>query len=128
MAFALGQKACRGAQSIMAESEFEGNSCCCGNRIKNGSTHRTWTVDPEGWPRLFIRNRVNSWQQVTAPPCFRENGTMKAATQKFCFSFLSFLLLVFLATPALADGDDPPSLVARVSYLSGNVSFEPSGE
>src|SRR5215813_6911378 len=53
---------------------------------------------------------------------------MKAATQKFFLSFLSFLLLVFLAAPALADGDDPPSVVSRVSYLSGNVSFEPSGE
>ena len=54
---------------------------------------------------------------------------MKAATlQKFCLSALAFLFLAVLTTPALADGDDPPSLVARVSYLSGNVSFEPSGE
>src|SRR3984893_10925168 len=36
-------------------------------------------------------------------------------------------LLLFVAPKARADEGDPPSRVARVSYLDGNVSFQPSG-
>jgi hypothetical protein len=38
----------------------------------------------------------------------------------FCFSLIT-------ANRALADGDDPPSRVARLSYVNGQVSFSPSG-
>ena len=38
------------------------------------------------------------------------------------------LAVAFLAPPrAVADDDDPPSRVARLSYTRGNVSFEPAG-
>jgi hypothetical protein len=36
-------------------------------------------------------------------------------------------LLVFIAPKARADEGDPPSRVARISYLDGNVSFQPTG-
>jgi hypothetical protein len=36
-------------------------------------------------------------------------------------------LLLFIAPQARADEDDPPSRVARISYLDGNVSFQPTG-
>jgi hypothetical protein len=36
-------------------------------------------------------------------------------------------LLLFVAPKARADEGDPPSRVARISYLDGNVSFQPSG-
>jgi hypothetical protein len=36
-------------------------------------------------------------------------------------------LLLFVAPKARADEGDPPSRVARVSYLDGNVSFQPTG-
>jgi uncharacterized protein DUF6600/FecR-like protein len=36
-------------------------------------------------------------------------------------------LLLFIAPKARADEGDPPSRVARLSYLDGNVSFQPSG-
>jgi Family of unknown function (DUF6600) len=51
---------------------------------------------------------------------------------KRALRWLPLLLLIFaslsLATNrALADDDDPPSRVARLSYLQGEVSFNPSG-
>src|SRR5260370_23070996 len=36
-------------------------------------------------------------------------------------------LFLFIAPKARADENDPPSRVARISYLDGNVSFQPSG-
>ncbi len=36
-------------------------------------------------------------------------------------------LLLFIAPKARADEGDPPSRVARISFLDGNVSFQPSG-
>src|SRR5258708_12188915 len=36
-------------------------------------------------------------------------------------------LLLFIAPRARADEGDPPSRVARISYLEGNVPFQPSG-
>jgi len=36
-------------------------------------------------------------------------------------------LLLFVAPKASADQGDPPSRVARMSFLDGNVSFQPSG-
>jgi hypothetical protein len=36
-------------------------------------------------------------------------------------------LLLFVAPKARADQGDPPSRVARISYLDGNVSFQPTG-
>lgn len=54
---------------------------------------------------------------------------MKAASlRNFCLLAVVILLLPLLTVPAFADNDDPPSVVARISYLNGNVSFEPSGE
>ncbi|HEY6248677.1 MAG TPA: DUF6600 domain-containing protein [Candidatus Angelobacter sp.] len=54
---------------------------------------------------------------------------MKAANlRKLCLPALAIFLLVVVSAPAFADGDDPPSIVGRISYLNGNVSFEPSGE
>ncbi len=44
-------------------------------------------------------------------------------------SLLSIALAVALFAPqrAAADDDDPPSRVARLSYINGNVSFNPAG-
>src|SRR5215469_1090953 len=44
-------------------------------------------------------------------------------------SLLTVALAVVLAMPgrAVADDDDPPSRVARLSYVHGPVSFEPAG-
>jgi hypothetical protein len=40
---------------------------------------------------------------------------------------LLFVLLILAPQAVLADDDDPPSRVARLSYISGQVSFSPSG-
>src|SRR5271170_3341072 len=47
-------------------------------------------------------------------------------------SFVGIALMVFLFSPLRAaaqdgDGDDPPSRVARLSFVRGAVSFEPAG-
>jgi hypothetical protein len=44
-------------------------------------------------------------------------------------SLLGLVLLIAFITPqrALADDDDPPSRVARLSYSAGSVSFQPAG-
>ena len=44
-------------------------------------------------------------------------------------SLFSLLLLAGLAASqrAFADDDDPPSLVARLGYMSGSISFQPAG-
>ena len=40
--------------------------------------------------------------------------------------FVSGFLFAF-STPARADDDDPPGRVARLNYIQGSISFEPSG-
>jgi hypothetical protein len=40
---------------------------------------------------------------------------------------LALAVALFMPHRAAADDDDPPSRVARLSYVSGNVSFEPAG-
>ena len=40
---------------------------------------------------------------------------------------LALAVALFMPHRAAADDDDPPSRVARLSYISGNVSFEPAG-
>lgn len=48
--------------------------------------------------------------------------------RKFCLFAVAILFSTVISVTAFADDDDPPSTVARISYLNGNVSFEPSGE
>ena len=40
---------------------------------------------------------------------------------------LIFAFVLVVAKPAVADDDDPPSRVARLSYINGQVSFSPGG-
>ncbi|HKM65566.1 MAG TPA: DUF6600 domain-containing protein [Candidatus Acidoferrum sp.] len=40
---------------------------------------------------------------------------------------LIFAFVLTTAKPAAADDDDPPSRVARLSYINGDVSFSPAG-
>src|SRR5262247_3306795 len=42
--------------------------------------------------------------------------------------FLAALCLSLAPFPARAQDDDPPVRVARISYVSGDVSFQPGGE
>jgi len=48
---------------------------------------------------------------------------------KYWLILFSSLLTMAMLTPnrALADGDDPPARVARLSYVDGQVSFSPAG-
>src|SRR5271165_5200726 len=41
---------------------------------------------------------------------------------------LFFLCAVLVARPVFGQNGDPPGRVARLSYMEGSVSFEPSGE
>ena len=44
------------------------------------------------------------------------------------FLGMAFMLALFLPKLALADdNDDPPSVVARLAYAQGSVSFQPGG-
>ena len=53
---------------------------------------------------------------------------MKIRSQVWLTLVSAVLTLVVLApTRALADGDDPPSRVARLGYVDGQVSFSPAG-
>jgi len=40
---------------------------------------------------------------------------------------VAMALALFLPKLALADEDDPPSVVARLAYSQGSVSFQPAG-
>jgi hypothetical protein len=53
---------------------------------------------------------------------------MKTRAQQW-LTALSLVFAFFLIAPyrVLADGDDPPGRVARLSYVNGQVSFSPSG-
>ena len=51
---------------------------------------------------------------------------MKAQSQKLFL--LAIILMAFLSAPLFAQDDDPPGRVARLGYVSGSVSFQPSGE
>src|SRR5215471_15694428 len=58
----------------------------------------------------------------------REEGYMKTRAQSWLVVFSLFLAVVVLVpSRALADDDDPPSRVARLSYTNGEVSFSPAG-
>ena len=58
-------------------------------------------------------------------------GEMKANEIRTQYGLMAFSALLALAilTPgrAVADGDDPPSRVARLSLTDGQVSFSPAG-
>lgn len=59
---------------------------------------------------------------------------MKAQTQKWFFAAITFLVLLCAPVfgqddyPPSQGGGDPPDRVARLGYVSGTVSFQPSGE
>ena len=58
----------------------------------------------------------------------REEGYMKTRALSWLVLFSLFLAaLTLVPSRALADDDDPPSRVARLSYTNGQVSFSPSG-
>lgn len=40
---------------------------------------------------------------------------------------VALAMAFFIAAPAMADDDDPPTRVARLSHTDGSVSFEPAG-
>lgn len=53
---------------------------------------------------------------------------MKTRAQSWLVLFsLLFAVVILIPSRALADDDDPPTRVARLSYTSGQVSFNPSG-
>jgi hypothetical protein len=56
----------------------------------------------------------------------REGLTVKRTTQRLAAFFFFCSILVTL--PLFGDAGDPPNRVARLSYMEGAVSFEPSGE
>src|ERR1700730_15626128 len=54
--------------------------------------------------------------------------TFTGIARSFLLLCLTGLLCLFFVTPkARADEGDPPSRVARISYLDGNVSLQPGG-
>ncbi len=54
---------------------------------------------------------------------------MKTANRRPVLLRLLYIILAALvAVPVFADEGDPPARVARISYMHGNVSFQPSGE
>jgi hypothetical protein len=62
----------------------------------------------------------------------RAFGSRRELAMRRSLFFLSALVFVsgFLSafsTPARADDDDPPGRVARLNYIQGSISFEPSG-
>ena len=53
---------------------------------------------------------------------------MKTRTEKWlALAAVSFAFTFVAARPAVADEDDPPTRVARLSYTYGHVSFSPAG-
>jgi len=53
---------------------------------------------------------------------------MKTRTQKWLIlAAILFAFVSMAAKPAVADDDDPPARVARLSYANGDVSFSPAG-
>ena len=52
---------------------------------------------------------------------------MKTRAQYWLMLFGILLLPLIVPSRAAADEDDPPSRVARLSYINGQVSFSPAG-
>jgi hypothetical protein len=53
---------------------------------------------------------------------------MKSVSRSLAALISAVIAITFLATTAMADDDrDPPGRVARISYMSGEVSFQPGG-
>jgi hypothetical protein len=68
-------------------------------------------------------------KQKEGRACFRRDFEMRKQWIKLV-GLLSVVLTVALLAPQRAaadDEDDPPSRVARLSYMHGNVSFNPAG-
>src|SRR5262249_49993330 len=60
--------------------------------------------------------------------CVQERSIMRNKINRWCLLFAVVLALCLIGVPArAADGDDPSSRAARLSYSSGAVSFEPAG-
>ena len=51
----------------------------------------------------------------------------KYARKVACVVGVAIALALFLPKLALADEDDPPSVVARLAFSQGSVSFQPAG-
>ncbi len=51
----------------------------------------------------------------------------KHARKAASFLAIAFALALFMPKLAVADDDDPPSVVARLAYAHGSVSFQPGG-
>src|SRR5437762_1863092 len=54
----------------------------------------------------------------------RRLGAMQTLRQ---FAFGTIAASLFMASSVMAFGDDPPSRVARLKYISGEVSMQPGG-
>src|SRR3984893_130036 len=52
----------------------------------------------------------------------------RSGKSKLLFWLAGLLCFAFVAPKARADEGDPPSRVARISFLDGTVSFQPGGE
>src|SRR5579863_2670812 len=53
---------------------------------------------------------------------------MKTQVKKWlALAVIGLAALLLVSKPTLADDDDPPSRVARLSYTNGEVSFSPAG-
>src|SRR5258708_27445536 len=75
-------------------------------------------------------NRIYSQSAMLRNGGRRQGTNMKATFAGKSTPFLLMCLaglFLFIAPQARADENDPPSRVARISDLDGNVSFQPSG-
>src|SRR5262249_12899396 len=80
------------------------------------------------WPAR--RLTVGTQPGAIEPAEPQENGIMgkHLFKQVSRFSLAAVIALLVIAPQhALADDDDPPSVVARLGYMSGSISFQPAG-
>src|SRR5690242_18537654 len=83
-----------------------------------------------GFNRAKMIQRLGTFSQraITRAVFRREDADMKKYLLKLT-SLISILLAMasFLPSRAVADDDDPPGRVARLSYAHGAISFQPAG-
>ena len=95
------------------------------NAAKHPITNR---YQPVAHPRSILTRRVLASGIEGGKRSRREESTMKT---RFLYWLILFTLIlaVTLAVPrrAVADDDDPPGRVARLSVTNGQVSFSPAG-
>src|SRR6266478_8626554 len=105
--------------------------CCLGEKTREQLISRCWVLSLGSIQAMSHNVRGRSRRPTSGEEAEDRGIIMKATFAGKSKAYVLMLLtglLILVAPQARADEEgDPPSRVARISYLDGNVSFQPSG-